>query len=127
MALDSENVRLKKLEYKLKLAKLKRDERTIKWEITKTYFPFQSKIKFNKLLVFICVAVIVAYTVAAIILQKNISMEISPTLTTCVYGFFGTELISMAGIKVFETKYSVQQNSAISDSVVDDEDADTVG
>ena len=42
---------------------------------------------------------------SAILLQKYTMTELSPTLTTCVYGFFGTELLGLAGIKIFDTKY----------------------
>ena len=30
----------------------------------------------------------------------------SPTLTTCVYTFFGTELVSSTFIRIFKEKYS---------------------
>lgn len=45
-------------------------------------------------------------------------MELSPTLTTCVYAFFGTELIGIAGIKICDTKFTNQE------SISDDSFAD---
>ena len=56
-------------------------------------------------------------------------MELSPTLTTCVYAFFGTELIGLAGIKICDTKYSQvysYSNTGISDDYMN-EDTKTVG
>ena len=51
--------------------------------------------------------------------------EISPTLTTCVYGFFGTELLGLAGIKIFDTKYQqIESNSA--ENIIEN-DPDAVG
>ena len=59
----------------------------------------------------LCILSIMTYTIAAIIIQKFTLMEISPTLTTCVYGFFGTELIGLAGIRIFDKKYETAQPS----------------
>lgn len=97
---------MRELERKLQIAEMKRNERKLKYEIIKTYLPFRIMLKFNKLIVISSIAVIIAYTIAAIFVQLYTKMELSPTLTTCVYTFFGTELLSLAGIKIYDTKYS---------------------
>ena len=39
-----------------------------------------------------CISFITFYTLLNIFLNYLIQIELNPTLTTCVYGFFGTEL-----------------------------------
>jgi len=114
---------LKELAAKYKVAKAKRDERKIKWAILKLYLPFRFTLKFNKLIVLISIVAIISYTVAAILLQKYTMMELSPTLTTCVYAFFGTELLGLAGIKMCDTKFAQSEPSSISENIESDPDA----
>lgn len=116
---------MKELGRKLQIAEMKREEWEIKYEIFKSYLPFRLKLKFNKLIVLLSIVAIIAYTVAAILLQKYTMTELSPTLTTCVYGFFGTELLGLAGIKIFDTKYQ-QIESAVTENIVES-DPDAVG
>lgn len=103
--------RLNKLREKEKIAKIKYLENQMRREIFKLRFPFLFNLKFNKIIVMLCILSIMTYTIAAIIIQKFTLMEISPTLTTCVYGFFGTELIGLAGIRIFDKKYETAQPS----------------
>ena len=118
---------MKRLRRKKKIAEMKYQERKLKWEIAKMYFPIRFYIKFNKLIVMICIAAIVSYTIAAILLQKNTSIEVSPTLTTCFYAFFGTELIGLAGIKMIDTKFDIaipsSTNIVATKADLDDENA----
>ena len=101
-ALEKYNRKMERLQNKKEIATLKLEERKLKSEIIKLYIPFLGEhVKFNKLIVCISIAAIVSYTIAAILLQKIIAIEISPTLTTCVFAFFGTELLALAGIKIF--------------------------
>ena len=97
--------KMRELTAKYKIAKQKRNERRLKYEIIKMSLPFRLTLKFNKLIVLLSIVAIISYTVAAILLQKYTMTELSPTLTTCVYSFFGTELLGLAGIKIFVTKY----------------------
>lgn len=117
---------LKELAAKYKVAKAKRDERKIRMAILKLYLPFHIKLKFNKLIVLLSIVAIISYTVAAILLQKYTMMELSPTLTTCVYAFFGTELIGLAGIKICDTKFTQCEPSNISENAIKN-DPDAVG
>lgn len=113
---------MQELAAKYKVAKQKRNERKLKYEIIKMSLPFRLTLKFNKLIVLLSIVAIISYTIAAILLQKYTMTELSPTLTTCVYGFFGTELLGLAGIKIFDTKYqqierNVTENINDSDAV----------
>lgn len=114
------------LERKKRIAEMKCEERKLKLEISKLRLPFHIKPKFNKVIVSLSIVAIISYTVAAILLQKCTMTELSPTLTTCVYTFFGTELIGLAGIKIHETKYTQNKSSNISENVIED-DPDAVG
>lgn len=115
--------KMRELALKYKLAKQKRNERILRYEIIKMSLPFRITLKFNKLIVLLSIVAIIAYTVAAILLQKYTMTELSPTLTTCVYSFFGTELLGLAGIKIFDTKYQ-QIESNITENI---NDHDAVG
>ena len=103
---------MRNLERKKRIAEMRLEEKKMKKEIFKLYLPFRLCIKFNKLIVLFSIIAIVSYTIAAILLQKYIGAEISPTLTTCVFAFFGTELISLAGIKIMDTKFNTIQNNS---------------
>ena len=56
------------------------------------------------MLVFIVIA-IVLYTIAAFVLQYFTSIEVSPTLTTCWFTFWGTEIVALAIIKTSKVKH----------------------
>ena len=114
---------MRELERKLQIAKMKCEERNLKYKILKSYIPFHIKPKFNKLIVLLSIVAIISYTIAAILLQKYTMMELSPTLTTCVYGFFGTELLGLAGIKIFDTKYQQIENNVTENIIENDPDA----
>lgn len=108
---------MNELRRKKRIAEMKCEERKIKIEILKLSIPFRFCIKFNKLIVLFCIVAIVSYTIVAILLQKYIGVEVSPTLTTCVFAFFGTELIGLAGIKMVDTKFSTDQSNIDPDAV----------
>lgn len=114
--------KMRELALKYETAKQKRNERRLKYEIIKMSLPFRITLKFNKLIVLLSIVAIISYTVAAILLQKYTMTELSPTLTTCVYGFFGTELLGLAGIKIFDTKYQ-QIESNVTENIIDDPEA----
>jgi hypothetical protein len=63
----------------------------------------------NIMLVLICV-MIVAYTVADFVLQYFTSIEVSPTLTTAWFAFWGVELVNLTIIKTSKVKHG-QDNS----------------
>lgn len=53
----------------------------------------------NIMLVVVC-AMIILYAIASFVLQFITQIEISPTLTTAWFSFWGAEVISLAGIKI---------------------------
>lgn len=116
---------MRQLEQRLQLAEMKCEEWKIKYEIFRSYLPFRLKLKFNKLIVLLSIVAIISYTVAAILLQKCTMTELSPTLTTCVYTFFGTELLGLASIKICDTKFTQIENK-ITENIIE-EDPDAVG
>lgn len=65
--------------------------------------------KFLKKVVTFSISFIVFYTLLEITLSYFIQVELSPTLTSCVYTFFGTELVSTAVIKIIEEILSAKQ------------------
>lgn len=67
------------------------------------------KRKFSKTVVVFCIAFIVFYTIIQVYLNYKLGVELSPTLTTCVYAFFGTELSACAFVRVFD-KESAENN-----------------
>ena len=114
------------LERKKRIAEMKCEERKLKLEILKLRFPFHIKPKFNKVIVSLSIVAIISYTIAAILLQKYTMMELSPTLTTAVYSFFGVELINLSRIKISDTKYTKCEPSNISENIIEN-DPDAVG
>ena len=59
----------------------------------------------NIMLVLICTMIII-YTAATFVLQFFTSVEISPTLTTAWFAFWGTELVALAAIKTSKLKHN---------------------
>lgn len=59
----------------------------------------------NIMLVVICVMIIL-YTAANFALQYFTTIEVSPTLTTAWFAFWGTELVALAAIKTTKVKHS---------------------
>lgn len=58
----------------------------------------------NIMLVLICV-MIISYTVADFFLQYFTSIEVSPTLTTAWFAFWGVELVNLTIIKTSKVKH----------------------
>lgn len=71
------------------------------------YYPTREGAKVSTILVFFIVAMVTIYTVASFWLAAVNGVLIDPTLTTCFYAFFGTELALLAGLKtskIFKSK-----------------------
>lgn len=58
----------------------------------------------NIMLALICVMIIL-YAIANFVLQYFTSIEVSPTLTTAWFSFWGVELINLTVIKTSKVKY----------------------
>jgi biotin transporter BioY len=59
----------------------------------------------NIMLVLIC-AMIILYTIADFMLQYYTHIEVSPTLTTAWFSFWGVELINLTVIKASKVKHN---------------------
>lgn len=78
----------------------------------------------NIMLVLICIMIIL-YTVANFALQYFTTIEVSPTLTTAWFAFWGTELVALAAIKNQKVKYNYQNNEEIvnnEEEIIEDEE-----
>ena len=73
----------------------------------------------NIMLVIIC-TMIILYTVADFALQYFTSIEVSPTLTTAWFAFWGTELVALAAIKTTKVKHQKEETNE--QGVSNDED-----
>ena len=58
----------------------------------------------NIMLVLIC-TMIILYTIANFALQYFTTIEVSPTLTTAWFSFWGVELIALTAIKTTKVKH----------------------
>ena len=70
----------------------------------------------NIMLVLICTMIII-YTSADFALQYFAGIEVSPTLTTAWFAFWGTELVALAAIKTSKLKHN--KNEIIDDNSQD--------
>jgi biotin transporter BioY len=62
----------------------------------------------NIMLVVICFMIII-YTIADFVLQYFTNIEVSPTLTTAWFAFWGTELVALAAIKTTKVKHNKEE------------------
>lgn len=76
----------------------------------------------NIMLVLIC-TMIILYTIADFALQYFTSIEVSPTLTTAWFAFWGTELVALAAIRTSKLKHGAD-NTTIenTDDVITEEE-----
>lgn len=76
----------------------------------------------NIMLVLIC-TMIILYTIANFALQYFTSIEVSPTLTTAWFAFWGTELVALTAIKTTKVKHSKDIVPAVeeSDEIINEE------
>lgn len=74
------------------------------------YVPEKKKKKVSNIMLVTIVAAVIGYMVAAFVLQNSTGMEISSTLTTCWFSFWGVEIVALAGIKVSKTKHNTESS-----------------
>ena len=72
----------------------------------------------NIMLVLICIMIII-YTIANFILQYFTQIEVSPTLTTAWFAFWGTEIIALTAIKTSKVKH--KQDEYIEEETTEEE------
>ena len=81
----------------------------------------QKKKVSNIMLVLICI-MIIGYTTADFALQYFAGIEVSPTLTTAWFAFWGTEIVALTAIKTSKLKHG-QDTSSNSTTEVDSEES----
>jgi len=74
------------------------------------YYPSKHRKVSNVMLVVIVIA-IVGFAIADYILQYYMGMEISSTLTTCWFSFWGAEIVGLTGIKVSKVLKTYRQEN----------------
>ena len=79
----------------------------------------QKKKVSNIMLVLIVIAIIL-YTIANFILQYYTSVEVSPTLTTAWFAFWGVELVNLTLIRTTKVKYGQDTQKNIEDKSEED-------
>ena len=89
--------KIKKKGEQYKAEKALRDEYSV-------YAPDKKKKKISNIMLVIVMTSIILYSVANFALQYFASVEVSPTLTTCWFTFWGAEVFALAGIKISKVK-----------------------
>ena len=74
----------------------------------------------NMMLVLICVMIIL-YAAASFALQYFTTVEISPTLTTAWFAFWGTEIVALAAIKTSKIRHGVADEVKTEEEIPTDE------
>lgn len=76
------------------------------------YLPERRKRKTSNVVLAVSIGTILVYTIACFWIAYAGGITIDPTLTTCVYSFFGGELLILGGIKGAKviTGYDMLQN-----------------
>jgi hypothetical protein len=68
------------------------------------YAPAKKKKKVSNIMLVIVMIAIISYAIADFVLQYYTSIEVSSTLTTCWFTFWGAEIFALAGIKISKVK-----------------------
>lgn len=76
------------------------------------YWPEHKKRKTSNIMLLVSVIAIVGYVIADYILQYNVGIEISPTITPYWFGFWTSEIFLLAGIKVSKVIKPSQSDEA---------------
>lgn len=105
--------------FQKKLAKIEKKGERLKQESElrakyEKYVAKKEKTKVSNIMLVVVIIAIVGYTAANFILQYYTSVEVSPTITTCWFSFFGAEVLALAGIRIAKTK-----NEGSDDQLVD--------
>lgn len=80
------------------------------------------KKKVSNIMLFLICVMIISYTVATFALQYFTTVEISPTLTTAWFAFWGTELVALAAIKTTKVKHQKEDDGYLVDEETNEEE-----
>ena len=64
------------------------------------YWPDRKEKKTSTIMLIIIVSSILLYTIGAFYIQYHTGVEVSSTLTTCWFSFWGVEILALTGIKI---------------------------
>lgn len=84
------------------------------------YYPGKQR-KVSNIMLVVVVAAVVSYTIAGFVLQYITGTEISSTLTTCWFTFFGTEIVALTGIKVSKVFRPPTEDNVSMDNIEDED------
>ena len=73
----------------------------------------------NIMLVIIC-TMIICYAIANFVLQYYTQIEVSPTLTTSWFAFWGVELISLTAIKTSKIKHNQDNENVVAEEEIEE-------
>ena len=73
----------------------------------------------NIMLVVICI-MIIFYAVANFVLQYYTQIEVSPTLTTSWFAFWGVELVSLTAIKTSKIKHNQDNENVFTEDEMEE-------
>ncbi len=121
-------MREKLFQWKLKRIQKRGERYKREQELQKAYaqyFPEKKKTKVSNIMLVIIIIAIVGYVAADFILQYKAGIEVSPTITTCWFVFWSTEIVALTGIKMSKVKHNYDTSSYGSEdeSATDDEEA----
>lgn len=111
--MDGEIMNEKRFQKKLERMRMRGERQKAKCEVKAEYaeyYPHREGAKVSNVMLAIIVAIVLLYTVASFVLQFCTTVEISPTLTTCVFSFVSVELVSLAGIRISKVKKAKDDN-----------------
>ena len=91
--------------FKRKLRKIRRKGEMYKKEkevrdAYAEYWPNRRERKTSTVMLIIIVTSIILYTIGAFFIQYRTGMEVSSTLTTCWFSFWGVEILAITGIRI---------------------------
>ena len=73
-------------------------------DMYEAYVPEKKKKKVSNIMLVIVMAAIIVYAAANFALQYFTTIEVSSTLTTCWFTFWGAEIFALAGIKISKVR-----------------------
>lgn len=88
------------------------------------YLPEKKKKKVSNIMLIIIVVAIVGYVAADFILQYKAGIEISPTITTCWFVFWTSEVLALMGIRISKVKNNYDSTPFEMPDIVPDEPED---
>lgn len=117
-------MREKLFQWKMKRLRKRGERYRREYEFKKAYakyLPERKKRKVSNMLLLVAVIAIIAYTVANIWVTYTTGTTIDPTLTTCFYAFWTSEIFALMGIKLSKVKSNYDNTSCDESYFVEDE------